>query len=124
MKVLLCKKCKKMLGVMKGSKCPTMCCGEPMEELVPNTTDAATEKHVPAVSVDGSIVTVCVGSVEHPMLEEHFINWIALETREGMQRKQLSPGDAPKAVFAIAPGDTPVAAYEYCNLHGFWKADI
>ena len=124
MKVLLCKKCKKMAGIMQSSPCPTMCCGEPMEELTPNTTDAATEKHVPVVSVEGNLVTVTVGSVEHPMQDAHYINWIALESAQGMQRKTLKPGEAPKAVFALAPGDVPAAAYEYCNLHGLWKADI
>ncbi len=95
-----------------------------MAELIPNTTDAAQEKHVPAVTVDGQKVTVQVGSTEHPMLEAHYIQFIILETSQGWQKKDLKPGDAPKAVFALAEGETPVAAYEYCNLHGLWKAEI
>ena len=95
-----------------------------MEELIPNTTDAAQEKHVHVVTVDGNTVSVTVGSVEHPMLEEHFITFIALETKQGVQRKALAPGEKPTAVFALAQGDVPVAAYEYCNLHGLWKAEI
>ena len=101
-----------------------MCCGEKMSELVPGSVHAATEKHVPVISVEGNKVTVTVGEVEHPMAEEHFIEWIALETQEGNQRKELKPGQEPKVTFAVAPGDKPLAAYEYCNLHGLWKADI
>lgn len=124
MKFYRCAKCGKMIGMIQSSPCPTMCCGEAMEELTANTTDAATEKHVPVVEISGNTVTVTVGSVEHPMLEKHYIQWIALETKQGMQRKPLVPDTKPQAVFAVAEGDEPVAAYEYCNLHGLWKADI
>ena len=102
---------------------PVVCCGEPMKKLEPGATDGAFEKHVPAVTVDGSKVTVQVGEVEHPMLPEHFIQWIYLETENGGQRKALKPGDAPKAVFVVED-DKPVAVYEYCNLHGLWKKDL
>ena len=122
MKFLKCAKCGKVVGVIQDSACPTMCCGQAMEELAANTTDAAVEKHVPVVTAEGSKVTVEVGSAAHPMLEEHFIQWIALETKQGAQRKPLNPGDAPKAVFALAEGDEVIAAYAYCNLHGLWKA--
>ncbi len=98
-----------------------MCCGEAMEELTPNTTDGALEKHVPVIEQEGNTVTVKVGSIEHPSLEEHYIEWIALETKNGYQLKMLDPGDKPEAVFALTEGDETVAAYEYCNLHGFWK---
>ena len=94
------------------------------EALVPNTTDAAGEKHVPSVSVQGDTVTVTVGAVEHPMLEAHYITWIILETDSGYQKKPLSPGMKPQAVFRLSPDDAPRAAYEYCNQHGLWKADI
>ncbi|MGO5314125.1 desulfoferrodoxin family protein [Bilifractor sp. LCP19S3_H10] len=104
--------------------CTPKCCGETMKELTPNTTDAATEKHVPVVSVENGTVTVKVGSVAHPMLEEHYIQWIILETKNGFQKRDLKPGDKPEAVFALADGEEPVAAYEYCNLHGLWKAEI
>ena len=93
------------------------------ESVTPNTTDGAYEKHVPVIEQTGDHVTVKVGSVEHPMLEAHSIQWIALETKQGMQRKPLAPGKAPKASFALAEGDEAVAAYEYCNLHGLWKAE-
>ena len=124
MKFYRCEKCGKIVEMIKSSPCPTMCCGEPMVELVPGTSDGAYEKHVPAVTVNGSKIIVKVGEVEHPMLEAHYIMWIALETKQGIQRKALNPGEKPEAVFAIAEGDEAVAAYEYCNLHGLWKADI
>jgi superoxide reductase len=94
-----------------------------MQEMKANTTDAATEKHVPVIEIDGQSVTVTVGSVEHPMLPEHFIGWIVLETKMGNQRKILNPGDKPVAKFMMCEGDEVVAAYEYCNLHGLWKAE-
>ena len=124
MKFHQCKGCGKIVEVVKPSACPTKCCGEAMEELVPNTTDAATEKHVPVVSVDGNLVTVKVGEAEHPMLEAHSIEWIILETKAGIQKKVLAPGEKPEAVFALVPGDTTVAAYEHCNLHGLWKKEL
>ena len=120
----VCQGCGKIIGLIKPSACPTKCCGEPMIPMEPNTTDAAVEKHVPVVDIDGSIVTVTVGSAAHPMLDEHHIMWIALETKEGAQRKPLAPGAEPKAVFALAPGDEAVAAFEYCNLHGLWKKEL
>ena len=90
---------------------------------MPGSVDAAQEKHVPVIQVEGDKVTVSVGSVAHPMAEEHFIGWIYLQTEHGGQRKALKPGEEPKAVFALA-GDKPVAAYAYCNLHGLWKANV
>lgn len=94
------------------------------QELKPNVTDAVGEKHVPVITRDGDKVKVKVGEIEHPMLEEHHIMWIYLETEKGGFLKKLSPGDKPAAEFILCPGDRPVAAYEYCNIHGLWKADI
>ncbi|MBR0163904.1 MAG: desulfoferrodoxin [Lachnospiraceae bacterium] len=124
MKFYQCKKCKKIIGMIQPSACPTMCCGDEMVEMVPGTSDGAAEKHVPVAQVDGQTVTVDVGSVAHPMQEEHWIQWIALETKQGMQRKVLNAGDAPKATFALTADDQPVSVYEYCNLHGLWKTDL
>ena len=120
----ICKGCGKIIGMIRPSKCPTKCCGEPMEEMIPNTTDAALEKHVPVVEISGRDVKVTVGSALHPMMEEHYIMWIALETKQGAQRKSLVPGAEPCAAFALAEGDEVVAAYEYCNLHGLWKKEV
>ena len=116
-----CAHCGKIIAVVKETGVPVMCCGQKMDELVPNTTDAAQEKHVPVVEVNGNIVTVTVGSVLHPMQPEHYIEWISLNKKKGNQRKELKPGDAPKAVFALVDGDEVEAAYAYCNLHGLWK---
>ena len=93
-----------------------------MKPIEPNTTDAAGEKHVPVIEQNGTTVTVTVGSVEHPILDAHYIEWILLETKQGCQRKTLKPGDKPVASFALTEGDAVVAAYEYCNLHGLWKS--
>ena len=90
-------------------------------ELIPNTTDGAYEKHVPVFEQHGDHVTVKVGSVAHPMLDVHYIEWIILETATGFQKKELKPGEAPEADFAVT--EPVVAAYEYCNLHGLWKAE-
>ena len=123
MRIYKCQKCPNMIAYLYKAPCSAHCCGEEMLELIPNTSDGAGEKHVPVIEKDGQTVTVRVGSVAHPMLEAHLIQWIALETKQGMQRKELKAGDEPKAVFALADRDEPVAAYEYCNLHGFWKAE-
>ena len=121
MKFYKCDVCGNIIAYLNDAGVKVECCGQEMKELVPNTTDAATEKHVPVVEVNGTTVTVKVGSVTHPMEEKHFIQWIALETNAGNQRKQLKPGDEPVVVFHIGADEKVVAAYEYCNLHGLWK---
>ena len=93
-----------------------------MTELIPGTADASLEKHVPVVSVEGNTVHVRVGSAAHPMVPEHYIEWIAIQTKLGNQRKQLSPGDEPNSCFSICDGDEVEAVYAYCNLHSLWKA--
>lgn len=122
-KFYVCKHCGNLVGMLQNSGVPIICCGEPMTEIVANTVDAAKEKHLPVVSISGSTVEVNVGSVEHPMTEAHYIQWIYLETKNGGQRKSLQPGDAPKASFALYE-DEAVAAYAYCNLHGLWKTEL
>lgn len=118
-----CEKCGNILGLIVSSGVTMDCCGAEMVELKPNTVDAAQEKHVPVVTVSGNKVTVQVGSVLHPMLPEHYIMWVYLQTEKGGQRKCLQPGGQPIAEFTLID-DKPLAAYEYCNLHGLWKADI
>ena len=95
-----------------------------LTELIPGSVDAATEKHVPDVTRSGNTLTVNVGSVAHPMLPAHFIQWIAVETNQGSQIKYLKPETAPEAVFALADGEEAIAVYEYCNLHGLWKTEL
>ena len=122
-KFYICKHCKNVIGFINNTGVPLICCGEKMSELVPNTTDAATEKHVPVITVSGNIVTVDIGSVPHPMAEEHFIEWVYIQTEKGGQRKTLSPGDKPLVTFSLTDDDKLEAAFAYCNLHGLWKAD-
>ncbi len=117
-----CAHCGNIIAFVRDKGVPVVCCGEKMKELIPGTTDAAVEKHVPVIAREGDLVTVTVGSTLHPMLPEHYIEWISLETKEGNQRKELQPGSAPSASFMLCPGDEPVAAYAYCNLHGLWKS--
>ena len=119
-----CPHCGNIIAHIQDSGVRCVCCGEEMQPLIPNTSDGAGEKHVPVISVDGNTVTVTVGSVEHPMLEAHYIAWILLVTKQGRQRKILSPGEKPVARFALTEDDEAVAAYEYCNLHGLWSASL
>ena len=121
-KFFRCEHCGNFVGVITDAGVPMICCGEPMKEVVANTTDAATEKHVPVVEVNGDTLTAKVGSVTHPMEDAHYIQWITLQTKQGSQIKYLQPGQAPKADFALTEGDEVVAVFAYCNLHGLWKA--
>jgi len=107
--------------LVKGA--PLSCCGEKMAELVPNIVEASQEKHLPVVEIDSGTVTVSVGSVPHPMGEEHHIAFVYLETQKGGQRKSLKIGEEPVVKFALAD-DVAIAAYAYCNLHGLWKTEI
>ena len=115
---------KAIIMLITGGGQEISCGGKPMNFLTANTTDAAQEKHVPQVTVDGKKVSVKVGSVEHPMTEAHLIQWIYLQTKRGGQYVHLTATDKPEAEFIVADDDEPIAAYEYCNLHGLWKADI
>ena len=121
-KFYICEHCGNIIAYVENKGVPVMCCGQKMKELIPNTTDAANEKHVPIFAVDGNKVYVVVGEVEHPMTEQHYIQWISLQTKQGNQRKCLKPTDKPVACFSICDGDQVEAVYEYCNLHGLWKA--
>ncbi|HCG68101.1 MAG: desulfoferrodoxin family protein [Eubacteriales bacterium] len=121
-KFYVCKHCGKIIAVVKESGVPVMCCGQKMTEIVPGSVDAAAEKHVPVWTVEGNTVKVKVGEVAHPMLPEHYIEWVSLQSKCGNQRKQLRPGDAPEVSFALTDGDEVEAVYAYCNLHSLWKA--
>jgi superoxide reductase len=122
-KFYICEICGNLIGMIHNAGVPMVCCGEEMTELVANTTDAGPEKHVPVVEVSGDRVEVTVGSVLHPMVEKHYIQWIYLLTEKGGQRKALNPGEEPKATFSLVD-DKPISAFEYCNLHGLWKTDV
>ncbi len=117
-----CRHCGQIVAVVKGTGVPVKCCGDNMEKLIPGAIDASPEKHVPVYEVQDGKVVVTVGSIDHPMLPEHFIEWIAIETKHGNQRKSLLPGAEPKACFFICGDDEVVAAYAYCNIHGLWQA--
>ena len=120
-KFFICEHCGNIIAMVKNTGVPVMCCGQKMTELVPGTTDAAVEKHVPSYVVEGNKVIVTVGEVEHPMAEEHYIEWVSIQTKQGNQRKALKPGEAPKICFSICEGDEVEAVYAYRNLHGLWK---
>lgn len=120
MKFYICKHCGNIIAYAEQSGVPVACCGEAMSELEPNTTDAVVEKHVPVVTKSGDAVVVTVGSAEHPMTDEHLIKWVALQTKQGNQRKTLQAGAKPSVCFALCEGDEVVAVYAYCNLHGLW----
>ncbi|MBR6408552.1 MAG: desulfoferrodoxin [Clostridia bacterium] len=122
MKFFICGHCGNIVAAVKESGVPVMCCGQKMTEIIPGTADAASEKHVPVYEVRDNTVYVTVGEVEHPMLPEHYIEWIAIETVSGNQRKELRPGEPPKACFALCDGDEVKAVWAYCNLHSLWKA--
>ena len=123
MKVYQCNQCGNVVSMISASGVPVMCCGKKMDEMVPNTVDASAEKHVPVVEVTTNKVEVIIGEVQHPMAEEHYIEWIALETEQGMQLKKLTPGEEPTEIFCLN-GEKATAAYAYCNLHGLWKTEI
>lgn len=122
MNIYKCELCGTIVEEIRFGASHPSCCGKPMTLLVPGTSDGAHEKHVPAYTVDGNIVSVVIGEVEHPMLDEHYIEWIMVETNQGIHRKNLKPGDKPAATFALTDGEELIAVYEYCNLHGLWKA--
>lgn len=122
-KFFICRKCGNLVGLINESGVPMMCCGEEMQQLIPNTVEASKEKHLPVVTVADGTVKVNVGSVAHPMTAEHHIAWVYLLTSGGGQRKCLSPDGAPEVKFALGD-DKPLAVFAYCNLHGLWKTEI
>ena len=117
---------KHMVEVYGDQSLELACCGSALKEIRPNTVDAAQEKHVPVATYDAAKneVHVKVGSVAHPMTEEHLIEYIILVTKKGTQRVNLTATDAPEVTFRLADGDTPVKVLEYCNLHGLWQTEL
>ena len=122
-KFYVCETCGNLVGMVHASGVPMMCCGKKMTELVPGTVEASKEKHIPVATVEDGKVIVNVGSVDHPMTEEHLIEWVYLETCCGGHRKCLKAGDAPNVTFVLGD-EKPIAVYAYCNLHGLWKVEL
>jgi superoxide reductase len=122
MGIYKCGKCGNIVQVLHGENPPVMCCGQPMDRLVENTVDAAKEKHVPVIEKIQGGYAVKVGSVPHPMGNDHWIEWIELTSEDNtfVQRQMLTPTSAPRAEFKTDAAK--VTAREYCNLHGLWKA--
>ena len=119
----ICEKCGNIVGLVHDGGVPMMCCGQKMKKLEAGVVEASHEKHIPVVSVEDNVVRVSVGSVTHPMSEEHHIAWVYLQTNRGGQRKCLDVTAAPEVTFALTD-ETPVAVYAYCNLHGLWKTEL
>lgn len=119
--VYKCQLCGNIVEVVHAAAGQLVCCNQPMTLLAENTTDAATEKHVPVVELADGSTKVTVGSVAHPMADEHYIEWIELLIGERVFRTYLSPGDSPEAVFKVVADGT--VAREYCNLHGLWRTE-
>ena len=120
MKFYRCAKCGKIVCPVAETAAELVCCGETMQELIPEATDGDREKHVPVCSVEKGVIWVRVGTREHPMTEAHHIDWIAVETKAGCQLKYLKPCCYPEAQSSLLPNDEPLRIYAYCNLHGLW----
>lgn len=115
----ICRHCGNQIAMLHASGVPVVCCGEEMEALVPNTVEASVEKHLPVVTVNGDRLRAEIGSVEHPMVPEHHIEWICVKTERGGQLQYLKPGEKPRAEFCLN-GEKAIAVYAYCNIHGLW----
>ena len=122
-KFYVCSHCRNIAEMVYDTDIALYCCGDKMQELVPNTVEASGEKHIPAVKMGDGVVEVNVGSVDHPMEEIHWIEWVQLETDKGMHRRFLKPGEAPNVSFRLED-EKPLAVYAYCNLHGLWKTEL
>lgn len=121
MKVFKCAHCGNMIEYVKDNGVKVVCCGEPMQEITPNSTDAAVEKHVPVVTKKCNTLTITVSSVEHPMTEEHYIEWVKVKTNLGEYHKALAPNTPPIVSFNLQKGETVELVLAYCNLHGLWR---
>ena len=122
-KFYVCAHCGNIVEMVHDAGVSIFCCGQKMDELIPGSVDASVEKHVPAVKVQESSVEVNVGSVEHPMVDVHWIEWVQLQTNKGSYRHYLNPGEAPYVKFLLND-EKPLAVYAYCNIHGLWKTEL
>ncbi len=117
----ICQHCGNIVAMIRDCGVPIYCCGEEMHPIEPGITEASGEKHIPMYELDGRKVSVKIGSVEHPMNPAHYIEWICLETRHGVQYRVLTPEDKPVACFSLCDGDEVVGIYAFCNQHSLWK---
>lgn len=122
-KFYVCEHCGNIVGLIHDAGVSLMCCGQKMTKLEAGVVEASKEKHIPVALVEGNTIKVAIGSVAHPMTEEHSIMWVYLQTDRGGQRKCMTPGTEPVVTFVVSD-EKPMAVYAYCNLHGLWKADI
>ena len=118
----ICKHCGNIIAMIRDNGISIKCCGENMQEIIPGTTEASEEKHIPVYKTEGDMLTVSVGSVEHPMTPQHYIEWVCIESNDGFQYKRLAPNTPPKANFSLSRGDGIKAVYAFCNQHSLWKA--
>ena len=121
-KFYICEHCGNIIAMIRDQGVPVFCCGEEMRQIKPGASEASQEKHIPVYEVKDQLVHVTVGSKEHPMTREHFIEWICLETEQGIQYAHLNPEDPPKAKFALCQGDQVRAVYAFCNQHDLWRS--
>ena len=120
-KFYICRHCGNIIALIRDKGVPVYCCGEKMQALEPGPTEASGEKHTPQYEVAGNTVRVTVGAVEHPMTEQHYIEWVCMETDCGIQYAHLEPEDAPKATFPLRDGEHVRAVYAFCNQHDLWR---
>ena len=118
----ICNHCGNIIAMVRDNGIPVYCCGEKMEEIIPGASDGAQEKHSPVYNVNGETVTVSVGAAEHPMTTEHYIEWVCIESSEGLQFKKLSPNASPRVSFSLSKNEKVIAVYAFCNLHSLWKS--
>lgn len=118
----ICEHCGNIIAMIRDNGVAIQCCGEKMKEILSGTNNGAGEKHIPVYDVKDGKVTVTIGVVEHPMVPEHYIEWVCLETEDGIQYKQLKPNIAPNVSFFISEKDKVKAVYAFCNMHSLWKA--
>lgn len=123
-KFYVCSHCGNLVEAIVDTGVPMMCCGQKMSPIIPGTVEASVEKHLPVVKVLGNVVKVVVGEIEHPMVAEHSILWVYLQTNKGVYRKNLAVGSAPTVKFNLDEDEKAEAVYAYCNLHGLWMSEV
>ena len=124
MKIFKCMQCGNMVTLLKEARGLLKCCETDMVELGPNTVDASLEKHVPVIKINEREVIITCGETLHPMEENHYIEFMVLETDKNAYFHSLKPGDSPVSSFLLVPDEKVIAAYAYCNLHGLWKSEM